>query len=71
MVNEEDIYYSTRPMDTVKWALKNYNQDLLDLILIYPVIEEIQAQIDELNENIIRYRVRAIFESFYELHIFI
>ena len=71
MVNDEDIYYSTNPKATVKWDLKKCNQDLLDLILIYPVTKEIQEQIDELNEKIMRYGVRGIFESFYELHIFI
>ena len=55
----------------MKRDLKKCNQDLLDLILIYPVTEEIQAQIDELNEKIIRYGIRDIFESFYEPHIFI
>ena len=33
--------------------------------------EEIQAQIDELRGKIKKYGVRGIFESFYELHIFI
>ena len=58
-------------METVKRALKKCNQDLLDLILIYPSTKEIKAQIEELNEKIIRYEVRGIFEIFYELHIFI
>ena len=71
MVNDIDIYYSTNPKATVKWDLKKCNQDLLDVILIYPMTEEIQAQINELNEKIIRYGVRGIFEIFYELHIFI
>ena len=59
MVNEEDIYYSTKPVDNVKQALKKCNQDLLDLILIYLATEEIKAQIEELNEKIIRYGVRG------------
>ena len=49
MVNDVDIYNSTDPKDTMKRALKTCNQDLLDLILIDPLTEEIQAQIDELN----------------------
>ena len=55
MVNEEDIYYSTKPMDTVKRYLTKCNKYFLDLILIYPVTEEIKAQTKELNEKIIRY----------------
>ena len=71
MVNEEEIDYSTDPTDTVKIALKKCNRGLLDLILIDPMTKEIQAQIDELRRKIKKYRVRGIFESFYELHIFI
>ena len=58
MVNDIEIRYSTNPMVIVKMDLNKCNEDLLDLILIYLVIEEIKEQIEELNENIIRYGVR-------------
>ena len=70
MVNEEEIDYSTDSTDTMKLALKKCNQDL-DLILIDPMTEEIKAQIDELRRKTKKYGVWGIFESFYELHIFI
>ena len=71
MFNDVEIYYSTIPTDTVKLDLKKCNQDLLDLILIDPMTQEIQEQIDELRRKIKKYGVRGIFEIFYELHIFI
>ena len=52
MVNEVEIRYSTDPMVTVKIDLNKCNEYLLDIILIEPVIEEIQAQIDELRRKI-------------------
>lgn len=53
--DDVEIYYSTDPMDTVKLALKKCSQDLFDMILIDPMTEEIQAQIDELRRNIKKY----------------
>ena len=51
MVNHIEIRYSTDPMVTVKMALNKCNEDLA-LILIDPMTEEIQAQIDELKRKI-------------------
>ena len=70
MVNDVEICYSTDPMVNVKMDFNKCNEYLLDIILIDPMTEEIQAQIDELRRKIIKYGVRSIFESFYELHIF-
>ena len=67
MVSEEDILYSIEPMETVKKALENSNQELLRLIVIRPRTEEIKARIDDLRKKIEQYRVSDIFEIFYEL----
>lgn len=55
--NEVVIRYSTDPMVTVKMDLNKCNEDILDLILIDQMIEEIQAQIDELNRKIKKYGI--------------
>ena len=52
VVAEEDIFYSTEPMETVKKALKKSNQELLRLMVIKPRIEEIKARIDDLRQTI-------------------
>ena len=70
MVNDVEINYSTDPMVTVKMDLNKCNEDLLDMILIDPMTEEIQAPIDELRRKIQKYGVKGIFESFYVLHTF-
>ena len=67
MVTEEDIFYSTNPMETVKKDLKNSNQELLRLIVIRPRTKEIKARIDGLRQKIEHYGVSGIFEIFYEL----
>ena len=46
MANEVVIRYSIDLIVTVKMNLNKCNEDLLDLILIDPMTEEIQAQIE-------------------------
>ena len=67
MVTEEDIFYSTDPMETMKKALKNSNQELLRLIAIRPGTKEIKARMDELRQTIEQYWVSGIFERLYKL----
>ena len=67
MVTEEDIFYSTNPMGTMKKALKKSNQERLKLIVIKPGTEEIKARIDDLRKTIEQYGVSDIFERFYKL----
>ena len=67
MLVKEDISYSTGPMEIVKRALKNSNQELLRLIVIRTGIEEIKARIDDLRQKIEQCRVSGIFETFSEL----
>ena len=52
MVNDIEICYSIDPMVTVKMDLNKCNEELLGMILINPMTEEIQAQIDELRRKI-------------------
>ena len=61
MFAEEDIFYSTEPMETVNKALKKSNQELLRLIVIRPKTEEIKARIDDLRQKIEHYGVSGIF----------
>ena len=67
MVIEEDIFYSTGPMGTMKKDLKNSNQELLALIKIRPMTEEIKARISNLRKRIVQYGVSGISERLYEL----
>ena len=67
MVTEEDIFYSTDPMGTMKKDLKRSNQELLTLIKIRPMTEEIKARIFYLRQIIVQYGVSGISEIFYEL----
>ena len=67
MVTEEDIFYSTDPMGTVKKDLKKSNQELLALINIRPIIEEIKTRISDLRQTTVQYGVSGISERLYEL----
>ena len=67
MVTEEDIFYSTDPMGTMKKDFKNSNQELLRLIKTKPMTKEIKARIGDLRQTIVQYEVSGIFERFYEL----
>ena len=72
MVTEEDIFYSTNPIGTVKKDLKKSNPELLTLIKIRPMTEEIKERIGDLRQKIVQYEVSVISKRFYELcHIFI
>ena len=67
MVTEEYVFYSTEPMEILKKALKNSNQELLALIKMRPMTEEIKARISDLRKTIIQYGVIGIFERLFEL----
>ena len=67
MVAEEDMFYSTNPMGTVKKALKNSNQELLALIKIRPMTKEIKEIISYLRQTIVQYKVSGIYQRLYEL----
>ena len=60
-VIEEEIFYSTNPMETVRMALKRETIELLDLISIRPMTEEISARINELKAQIHSYGASGIF----------
>jgi hypothetical protein len=60
-VIEEEIFYSTNPMETVRKALKRENIELLGLISRRPMTEEINARINELKAQIHSYGVSGIF----------
>jgi len=49
-VIEEEIFYSTNPMETIRKALKRENIELLGLISRRPMTEEISARINELKD---------------------
>ena len=67
MVTEEDIFYSTDLVGTMKKDLKSSNQELFALIKIRTMTKEIEARISDLRQTIVQYEVSGICEILYEL----
>jgi hypothetical protein len=60
-VIEEEFFYPTNLMETVRKALKREKIKLLGLIRNIPMMEEINERINELKDQIHSYGVSSIF----------
>jgi hypothetical protein len=60
-VIEEEIFYSKKPMETVRKDLKRENIELLGLISRRPMTKDINTRPNELKDQIHSYGVSGIF----------
>jgi hypothetical protein len=66
-LDEDEIFYSTDPIETVVKALKKENIEYLGLFRKRPLTQEDRERIAELQNLITNFGVSGIFTYFYQL----
>ena len=63
VITNEDIFYSTNPMETIRKLIKKLNIELISLLKFKPQTPEIKERIIILMEDIHRYGVSVTFNN--------
>jgi hypothetical protein len=66
-IDEDEIFFSTNPMETIMNALKNTNIEYIGFLSKRPMTQEGRARIVELQNTITNLGVSVIFTYFYQL----